>query len=253
MGIALLILRLQTQHPLGFAQPASYHDFADQRAVLGIPNFLNVASNLPFAVIGIWGMLFLFPGNGERNRAFIDQRERWPYFALFAGLFLTAFGSAWYHFAPSNATLVWDRLPMSIMFAGFVAAVIAERIDVGAGVKLLPFLLAFNVGAVLQWYYSELRGQGDLRWYAALQIYAVLVLLIAPVLKPRYTRNFDFLVVFALYALAKLFETFDRRIYSFDHIVSGHTLKHLAAAVAGYWIPRMLHKREPLQAEFIAH
>lgn len=253
VGIGLLMVRLQIEHPLTMAQPASYHDFVDKRPVLGLPNFWNVASNLPFAVIALWGMVFLFPGTGERHQAFIDQRERWPYLVLFIGLFLTCFGSAYYHFSPSNTTLVWDRLPMSIMFAGFVAAVITERIDVEFGVKLLPFLVLFSVGTVAQWYYSEVHRHGELRWYAALQIYSVLVLLIAPTLRPRYTRNRDFLAVFALYALAKIFETLDRRIYSLGHIVSGHTLKHLAAAMAGYWILRMLQKREPLLSEFIAH
>jgi hypothetical protein len=246
------MVRLQIEHPLAMAQPASYHDFADKRPVLGLPNFWNVASNLPFAVIGLWGMIFLFPGTGQRHPGLIDPRERWPYLVLFIGLFLTCFGSAFYHFSPSNATLVWDRSPMSIMFAGFVAAVTTERIDVEFGVKLLPFLVLFSIATVGQWYYSEVHGHGDLRWYAALQIYSVLVLLIAPLIKPRYTRNLDLLIVFALYALAKIFETFDRRIYSFGHIVSGHTLKHLAAALAGYWILRMLQKREPLVLEFIA-
>jgi hypothetical protein len=221
--------------------------------VLGIPNFWNVASNLPFAVIGICGMVFVFSSSDEHSRAFLDPRERWPYLVLFTGLFLTAFGSAYYHLAPSNPGLVWDRLPMSIMFAGFVAAVIAERIDAGGGIKLLPFLVLLSTASVLQWYSSERRGQGDLRWYAAVQIYSVLVLLIAPILRPKYTRSRDFLVVFALYGLAKIFETFDRKIYRLSHVVSGHTLKHLAAAAAGYWILRMLLKREPLHPEFIAH
>lgn len=243
------MVRLQIQHPLAMAQPASYHDFADKRPVLGLPNFWNVASNLPFAVIGIWGMIFLFPGTGERHRSFVDQRERWPYLVLFIGLFLTAFGSAWYHLAPSNATLVWDRLPMAIMFAGFIAAVIAERVNVTSGVKLLPFVVLFSVGTVVQWYYSERHGHGDLAWYAALQIYSVLVLLIAPLIRARYTRNWDFLIVFALYAAAKILETLDRRIYSFGHVVSGHTLKHLAAAAAGYWILRMLQQRVRLEPE----
>jgi hypothetical protein len=252
-GIVLLMLRLELQHSLTLSQPASYHNFADQRAVLGIPNFLNVASNLPFAVIGVWGMVFLFSRTEERKRALVDPRERWPYLVLFTGLFLTAFGSAYYHLAPSNATLVWDRLPMSIMFAGFVAAVIAERIDAEFGIKLLPFLVLLSMASVLQWYSSERRGQGDLRWYAAVQIYSVLVLLIAPILRAKYTRSLDFLVVFALYAFAKIFETFDRKIYGVHQVVSGHTLKHLAAATAGYWILRMLLKREPLYSEFIAH
>jgi hypothetical protein len=244
------MLRLQMQGSLAFSQPVSYHNFADQRAMLGIPNFLNVASNLPFAVIGIWGMIFLF---SARDRAFLDPRERRPYFVLFTGLFLTAFGSAYYHLAPSNATLVWDRLPMSITFAGFMAAVIAERIDAEFGIRVLPFLVLLTVASVLQWYYSEWRGHGELRWYAAVQIYSVLLLLIAPILRSKYTRNWDFAVVFALYGLAKIFETFDRRVYSLGQVVSGHTLKHLAAAAAGYWILRMLQNREPLCSEFIAH
>jgi hypothetical protein len=139
------------------------------------------------------------------------------------------------------------------MFAGFVAAVIAERIDVEFGFKVLPFLVLLSVGTVVQWYYSEVHGHGDLRWYAAMQIYSVLVLLIAPLIQPRYTRNWDFLIVFALYALAKVFESLDRTIYSVGHVVSGHTLKHLAAAAAGYWILRMLQQRVPLKPELTAH
>ena len=253
VGIALLMLRLQLQQSVPLSQPASYHNFADQRTMSAIPNFLNVASNVPFAVIGIWGMVFLFPRPGERRRTFLDPRERWPYLLLFVGLFLTAFGSAYYHLAPSNTTLVWDRLPMSIMFAGFIGAVIAERINVEFGIKLLPLLVLLTTTSVLQWYEGERRGHGDLGWYAAVQIFSVLVLLLAPLLRPRYTRNWDLLVVFALYVVAKIFETFDRKIYLLGHVVSGHTLKHLAAAAAGYWILRMLQNREPLYSEFIAH
>jgi hypothetical protein len=246
------MLRLQVHHPLSISQPDSYHHFVDQRGYLGIPNFLNVVSNLPFAIIGIWGMFVIFPAGDERRRRFTDPRERWPYLALFIGLCLTCFGSAYYHLAPGNATLVWDRLPMSIMFGGLVAAVVSEKIDVTTGVRLLPIFLLFSVGCVLQWYYSELHGQGDLRWYAAVQIYSVLVLLSAPFIHARYSRDWDFMIAFAFYGLAKIFESLDRTIYSLGHIVSGHTLKHFAAAAAGYWIMRMLQQRVPCPAEFIA-
>ena len=249
VGMLLLMYRLELRHPLSLSQPASYHDFADKRTLLGIPNFWDVVSNLPFAVVGIWGLVFIANLKGHKNRVFLDPRERWPYLVLFFGLFLTAFGSSYYHLAPSNATLVWDRLPMAIVFGGFIAAVVCERLSVDFGAKLLPFLVAFTVASVLQWYYSELNGHGDLTWYASVQIYTVLVLLIAPFLPARYTRNWDFLVVFGFYALAKVFETFDPQIYSFGHIVSGHTLKHLAAGMAGYWVLRMLQQREPLAVE----
>lgn len=54
------------------------------------------------------------------------------------------------------------------------------------------------------------------------------------------------------YALAKIFETADRFIFVHTHIVGGHTVKHLAAASAGYWVLRMLRLREPSPPEFIA-
>jgi len=137
---------------------------------------------------------------------------------------------------------------MTIVFGALVAVVVSERINVEAGLKLLPFLVAIAAGSVLQWYRDELHGHGDLRAYAAVQLYSALVLLIAPLLKSRYARSYDFLTVFGFYALAKVFEAADGFIFVHVHVVSGHTLKHLAAAAAGYWILRMLRFRRPIAA-----
>jgi hypothetical protein len=231
-------------------QPQSYHDFADQRRWLGIPNFGDVASNLLFALGGAWGLIFLFR-KSEQER-FIDPRERWAYLLVFLGLLLTAFGSSFYHLAPDNARLVWDRLPMTLAFMGLVSAMISERVSVPAGFYLLPVLVLIGVGSVVVWWYSEVRGAGDLRFYAAVQVYAVLILPVLLLLPPRYTRGLDFAVVFCFYALAKSFETADRQIFSLDrHAMSGHTLKHLAAGAAGFWILRMLKKRQPVQTSRI--
>jgi hypothetical protein len=225
-------------------QPLSYHQFADQRPWLGIPNFGDVASNIPFAIVGIWGLIFLLRP-APQNR-FADPRQRWLYILMFAGLLLTAFGSAYYHLAPGNARLVWDRLPIMIVFMTLVDAVIAERVTVNVGLWLLPGLLAVGVGSVLQWRASELHAHGDLRFYAAVQVYSIVVLLLALLLPAKYTRGSDFAVVVGLYVLAKILETADRQVFAIGHIVSGHTLKHLAAATASYWILRMLQKREAL-------
>jgi hypothetical protein len=227
-------------------QPQSYHDFADKRAWLNIPNFGDVASNLLFALGGAWGLVFLFRQRG--SELFIDPRERWAYFFVFLGLFLTAFGSAYYHLAPDNARLVWDRLPMTLAFMGLVSAMISERLSITAGFYLLPILLLIGAGSVVLWWFTEARGAGDLRFYAAVQVYAVLVLPVLLLLPPRYSRSWDFTMVFGFYVMAKIFETADRQIFSLDqHTISGHTLKHLAAGAAGFWILRMLHKREPIQ------
>ncbi|MGH9563703.1 MAG: hypothetical protein ACRD3S_19795, partial [Terracidiphilus sp.] len=137
-------------------QPASYHQFADRRSLLGIPNFGDVASNLPFAVVGIWGLVFLLRTRFRKNaQTFLDEWERWPYLFLFIGLLLTAFGSSYYHLAPDNARLLWDRLPMTITFMAMVSAVIAERISVRLGIWLLPFLLTVGLASVVQWEWSE--------------------------------------------------------------------------------------------------
>jgi hypothetical protein len=229
-------------------QPLSYHDFADQRRWLGIPNFGDVASNLLFAVGGAWGLVALWGRTGRE--LFLDSRERWAYVFVFLGLLLTAFGSAYYHLAPDNARLVWDRLPMTLAFMGLVSAMISERVSVPAGFYLLPVLLLTGVGSVVLWWYSEARGAGDLRPYAAVQVYAVLILPVLLLLPPRYTRSRDFAVVFGFYVLAKLFETLDRQIFSLDqHTISGHTLKHLAAGAAGFWILGMSKKRQAIQSQ----
>jgi hypothetical protein len=222
-------------------QPLSYHNFADHRSWLGIPNFGDVTSNLPFAVIGVWGLIVLFTPAAIK---FVDPRERWPYVVMFAGLILTAVGSAYYHLAPDNARLVWDRIPINIVIMALLTAVIAERVNVPAGLALFPVLEIIGIASVLTWRSGELHGHGDLRFYAAVQVYAILVLLLALLFPAKYTRGADFAVVVGFYVLAKILEKTDRQIFALGHLVSGHTLKHLAAAAASYWILRMLKKRE---------
>jgi hypothetical protein len=237
-GIALIAFLIKP-----VPQPLAYHNFADQRAWLGIPNFGDVVSNLAFAIVGTWALVSMFaPGKTK----FIDRRERWPYLAMFVALILTAFGSGYYHLAPDNARLVWDRIPIMIAFMALLAAVISERVGVRTGLALFPVLQVIGIASVLYWRSSELQGHGDLRFYAAVQVYAILILLLALLLPPRYTRGSDFVVVVGFYALAKIFEEADRNIFALGHIVSGHTLKHLAAAAAGLWVLRMLENREPI-------
>lgn len=227
-------------------QPLDYHNFADQRGWLGIPNFGDVISNLPFAIVGLAGLILLF---GSTPPPFSDSREKWIYTVMFAGLILTAIGSAYYHLSPDNARLVWDRIPIMIVFMALLAAVTAERVGVTAGLWLFPVLQAAGVGSVLLWRASELHGHGDLRFYAAVQVYSILVLLAMLLVRPRYTRGSDFAIVVFLYVLAKILEEADRQVFAFGRLVSGHTLKHIAAAAASYWILRMLSKRTLLPAQ----
>jgi len=224
--------------------PPSYHHFADQRSWLGIPNFGDVASNIAFFLAGLSGLVFLSRKSSAGQ--FFDARERWPYVVVFLGMLLTAFGSAYYHLAPDNERLVWDRLPMTIVFMPLVAALIAERVNLKLGLWLLPILTAVGIGSVFQWHWTVRQGAGDLRFYAAVQLYAVLTLIVAMLLPPRYTRGSDLLVVTGLYVLAKICEAADRQIFSLRQVVSGHTLKHLVSGLAGFWVLRMIEKRQPI-------
>jgi hypothetical protein len=231
-------------------QPQSYHLFVDRRSFLGIPNFGDVTSNFPFVIVGTVGITFVLRSRSNvHSLHFLDRRETWPFLLVFVGLMLTGLGSSYYHLAPNNARLVWDRLPMTITFMAMVSAVIAERINLRLGLYLLPILLLVGVASVLQWYWSETRGVGDLRFYAAVQAYSAIVILLALFLPRRYTRNSELGFVVGFYALAKALEFFDIPVFTALGFVSGHTLKHLAAAAAGFCILRMLQKREPITLE----
>lgn len=244
VGATLVIIVAAILTPR-MAQPLAYHNFADRRAWLGIANFGDVASNAGFAIVGIWGLVVLLEKPSRLK--FVDSRERWSYVIVFAGMVLTAIGSSYYHLAPDNDRLVWDRLPMTMVFMALVGAMIIERISVPVGLALLPMLLLVGIASVVQWHISEINRAGDLRFYAAVQVYAVLLLLGILLLPPRYTRSPDIAVVVGFYVLAKITEAADGPIFAFGHIVSGHTFKHLAAAAAGLWILRMLQKRRPVE------
>ena len=217
-------------------QPLGYHDFRDGRALLGIPNVLNVLSNLPFLLVGLIGLRWVQAQSPEH----LDPELRVPYSIVFSGLAATALGSAYYHWTPNNVTLVWDRLPIAMSFMGLYAAVLAERVTLKMATLFTLPLVALGGLSVGYWSLTD-----DLRPYLLAQFLPVLTIPLILWLYPaRYTRGADFLVGIGFYALAKLLEEFDAGIYgALGMTLSGHTLKHLAAAVGAYWIYRMLKER----------
>jgi len=217
-------------------QPVAYHDFADHRAMFGVANFLDVASNLGFLLAALAGLAVIL----RPCTQFEFGRERWPYAVFFAGMLLTAVGSAYYHLAPDNERLFWDRLPMTIAFMGLIAAQVGDRISVRTGLTLLLPMLLVGAASVIHWRVTERAGAGNVMPYGVLQGYSVVILLLIGTLASRYTRGNDIYWVGAAYMLAKLLELFDREILSLGHLTSGHTLKHLAAAAAGFVVCRML-------------
>jgi len=206
-------------------QDQSYHQFADQRTLFGIPNFWNVVSNLPFLAVGAAG-LWRF-------------RDDPATIVLFLGFFLTGIGSSYYHWEPNDGTLFWDRLPMTLSFAAILALAVEERVNARGGAILLWPALAIGLISLLLWRWTE-----DLRLYFWVQFFPGLaVLLLFLLCPPKYTGTYYWIIAAALYALAKVFEFSDQAIFSLGYVVSGHTLKHLAAAAACLMILRYFQTR----------
>jgi len=229
--LALLLLLAASLIGLLFLPPIpqdqSYHAFADQRTIFGVPNFWNVVSNIPFIAVGVVGLWQL------RRNAAID--------VLFLGILLTGFGSAYYHLNPNDGTLFWDRLPMAISFMAILANVIEEQVDLKAGAVLLWPLIAVGAFSLLVW-----RWTGDLRLYGWVQFFpAVGLILLFLLVPPAYSGASSWLIAAAFYALAKLFEFYDHAIYSLGSILSGHTLKHIAAALACFVVLEHFRRRRP--------
>jgi hypothetical protein len=232
--LAVAVVFLQPPIP----QSVDYHVMADQRTCLGVANCLNVFSNLPFAIVGVVGLLATF------RARFFNRWERWPYVALFAGVTATAVGSSYYHLAPDNGRLVWDRLPMTLGFMGLLTALVAERMSRPIARLLFVPLIAIGASSVGYWHWTELQGGGDLRPYVLVQFGSLLAVTLLLALYPtRYPGSTYLWAGLIAYSVAKIFELADGPIMEFSKVVSGHTLKHLSAAAATGCIAYMLHAR----------
>lgn len=223
-------------------QNPTFHLFADMRSCLGIPNFGDVSSNVGFAVVGLLGLWsILGPGAKER---FPDKLDALPYILFFTGVGLVSIGSAYYHAAPDNARLFWDRLPMTIAFTALFSAIVADRIDKRIGIRgLLPVCVVLGVVSLVYWDWSETNGIGDLRFYGLVQFYPLLALPVICWLFPKahYTDGGYIAWIIGWYAVAKVLEHFDAEIFDmFGRAISGHSLKHLASAVATFVVWRMM-------------
>ena len=238
LGAAALVLLVAVFAVVPKGQDQGYHRFADTETLVGIPNAANVLSNLAFLAVGLWGLAVTF--SAQARPAFGEARERRPYALFFAAVAATAFGSAWYHGLPNDATLFWDRLPMTVAFTSLVATVLAERIDPELGRRLLFPLVGFGLATVLFW-----RLFGDLRPYVFLQAAAILVVGMSTLFfESRYAGGSWMVGLLAGYGAALLFEHFDAAVRSLLVVIGGHPLKHLAAAAGTACVVVMLKRRE---------
>jgi hypothetical protein len=229
VALAPLALLL-TRPPL--PQELQYHALADTRTWFGIPNFSDVASNLPFLAIGAAGVVLCSGGKAT------GASRSWTVF--FLGVALTCLGSAYYHWHPDNATLVWDRLPITISFMGLFAGLVSEHVEGVSERQLLLSAVVIGIVSVAWWAWTD-----DLRVYVWVQaaplLCAAYILIVYPA---RYTHRRYLAYALACYALAKAAEFQDGAIYAItSRALSGHTVKHLLAAVGIGFIYLMLIRR----------
>jgi len=205
-------------------QDESYHLFADTRTIAGIPNFWNVISNVPFALVGIYGLIL--------TPRLVSRSLRPGYLTFCVAVIGVCFGSAYYHYAPSTPALVWDRLPMSIAFMAVFTLILGDRVNPVLGRSLLGPLLIIGAASVFYWSWTERHGVGDLRPYALVQFLPLLLIALILWLYPGSRESTAWLWwSFLLYFLAKVTERFDAPVYRALGF-SGHTLKHLLSAAA---------------------
>ena len=218
-------------------QDPAYHQFADTRQIVGIANFWNMFSNVLFLLAGGYGLW--------QWQYIIKHQDHRAYIVLCIGVLLVSVGSAYYHYAPSTATLLWDRLPMTVAFMALFSLLLDERVIPREQSLTLVPLLIMGIGSVVYWYWTETSGAGDLRPYALVQFLPlVLIPLILWLFESRYLNGRLLVTALGLYVVAKLCEHFDRQLFKLLGVISGHTLKHFLAGFASLCIIIAIPRRQ---------
>lgn len=214
-------------------QDLAYHEFSDINTLFFLPNTLNVLSNIPFFLVGIIGLLSLI---GRRKRQInIISSNFSAYVYLYLGVALVGLGSSYYHLWPSNETLVWDRLPMTIAFMSLYSILISEFLSERVGRLSLYPLIFVGMSSVIYWWYTEQQGEGDLRFYALVQFFPMMTI---PVILTFFRKSENtvrgYWWVLLTYVLAKICESFDEQIHELLFVISGHSIKHILPAIGLY-------------------
>ncbi len=216
-----------------FGQDPHYHQFADQRTILGIPNFFNVMSNVPFLLVGMAGFVLCL------RRRLVDAGTSWTVF--FIGVTWVSVGSGYYHWRPANETLVWDRLPMTMAFMAMFVALLGESVDEKLDRMLLMPALLVGISSVIYWHLFD-----DLRFYAWVQALPLLTVpVVMALFRSRYSHRWLLPSALGFYILAKMSESYDRQIMILSRgAVGGHAIKHVLAAASCWMVLEMLGRRK---------
>ena len=219
---AVLLLLYLAIGPL--RQTSAYHQFVDVRVWCGVPRFGDVLSNGVILLSGLFAASLFAAARhdspaGKTDRIFI---------VFIIGVVGTAVGSSFYHWAPSDARLVWDRLPMTLVLQASLALVIATRFGTALGEKFLYVLLPLGVLSVMWW-----AVRGDLLPYLVIRVGAGLCVIVVLLRGFAWRADRWFVVALALDPVLTWFEHHDSDVFWWtQQLVSGHTVKHVLAGVA---------------------
>jgi hypothetical protein len=213
-------------------QPADYHHFADTRLICGVRNGADVLSNLAILAAGLVNLSWCW-----RHRA-SDAVQMPGMMTASLGFVMAAAGSAVYHFRPTDATLVWDRLPMTIIFAGVLAMLYTSVTGRRFLWSQMASLVAAAMLTALVWALF-----GELWPYALLQ-YGGLAAVVGFTYSRKVANASGWWALICCYGVAKLFETIDASVWiATDHVLAGHALKHIACGAAGFALLGIVKQR----------
>lgn len=240
-GLVMLFFALLAFALPPFSQPQNYHHFADDRSFFGLTRAMDVLSNFGFLLAGAWGLAALV-----LRKAHLGSVMACSLGVFFSGVLLTALGSAYYHSAPQDARLVWDRLPMTLAFAGTCGALGCARVGAKAGFISLAASLCYGVASILVW-----QSTGNLTPYAVMQFGGLAWVAVAWVAGKRGSFDLPWGPLLGFYLAAKIFEALDTVLYTASsHFVSGHTVKHLLSALAAASFARAIwNLRSPIASK----
>ena len=226
------------------AQPEHYHAFADQRVLLGLPLAMDVLSNLPFAIAAVWGLLALYR-SPPHTQSVGDKPQASLAALFFIGLLVTSICSGYYHLRPNDPSLAIDRLGMVIAFAGLLGVAVADRVGSRSGIATAAFVLAAGPLTVGIW-----ADSGNLLPWVLLQGGGMLLIAALAVCRPlKDSWSLQLLPVVIFYAAAKLCELGDHQVFEWTgEMISGHSLKHIVAAVAAWPVIAAIYRQRILPA-----
>ena len=214
-------------------QSRNFYDYADQRLLLGIPHFWNVISNVGFLIVGVMGLI-----ENKRQSLAVKPSMSFAYQLFFISLIGAFLGSSIYHLAPGAFTLMIDRIPITIGFISLYCIILAEYLSPKLGRAMLLPMLAYGVISVVYWYMTDIiTGRGDMAPYVLVQLLPIIHIPLIVWLYPNEknpTRYY--LYALGLYVLCKWAESNDDELYELTSQVSGHCIKHILAALAGYYV-----------------